>query len=303
MLVEIFERLEEACSAGPGAMPGDDLIGQLDAVHGALRGGLDKAAQLDEIASSDSGLDLRHAQLESRYSAARKAAGSRPDDHGAQMDLLFAYVRTAERLSEALVLAHVDDEPTVDEVRRKQALRLERSLALRHALADFRLAMWKSHSYTDNESRLRYTAAALATLLGSDARRWLPRTRSRDPPGTPATDPHGTPGRQQQPAQPRPSTRTCSARRRSCARSTIARSSARTTWSVSPICPRSSRRCRRRNSSAPWDSSTDSRRPSTAASTKAGRSGATEYAALMAEPGFHRAQVGINARRNAPPPE
>lgn len=89
------------------------------------------------------------------------------------LDAAFCYLGCAERFSEALALDIVDDEQLADQAIERQNRRLRRSLRLRREFADFRLSLARSLDRPDVEQRLRYTASALATLLGRERELFL----------------------------------------------------------------------------------------------------------------------------------
>ena len=143
------------------------------ALHETLTSALRRAGQSGLLDRDVDSLALRKAQLESRFRMAQDRRHATGCAHHIVIETTRSYIRSAERLLDTLVLDYLDDSDETSRAHQRALTRLEDSLSVRRAFATFRLNIDKAQSEPSQDSRLRASATALATLLGGEAHRKL----------------------------------------------------------------------------------------------------------------------------------
>ncbi|MEM6705163.1 MAG: hypothetical protein AAF690_20750 [Acidobacteriota bacterium] len=163
-LTEVLHEVNATLSELSDPLVRSVVVGGHRAVFQGLHDALTEALDLIEDAGHlDISLSLRSSQLVQRFSNL-DCDGSFVSHRA--LDAAFAYLGCAQRLSEALALDVVDHDRLRNEALRRKSRRLRLSLRLRREFADFRRSLARAAELPSVAQRLRYTASALATLLG-----------------------------------------------------------------------------------------------------------------------------------------
>ena len=152
------------------------VLRQLKPPHQLL---LEAIRRTEKIASDTSGnaieeegLFFRGAEMETRFATLENLdpVTVHPDTLS---EATGAYLGTANRLLDALVLTFLHDKEEIALAHVRQEKRLDEGLSVRRKFADFRIALEQGRVRERPQDRLHSAVSALSVLLQSEIRHWL----------------------------------------------------------------------------------------------------------------------------------